>query len=120
MSDNTEKSDQAFRELVRVLEEAVRAGVASIGFEYEGRELIVFYQAGNVGVGAARIPKDLQAGVIEELVNRAGLERRAKGKMSVNLMGKECEVVVEEYDSFGESAFNLTIKERKKKKKSAG
>ena len=37
------------------------------------------------------------------------------GKMQVKLLDKDYEVVVEEYDSFGESAFNLTLKEFGKK-----
>jgi hypothetical protein len=112
MPDNT---DQAFQELVRVLEEAVRAGVNSIGLEYKGRELMVFHQAGPLGLGASRIPQELQQVVIAELVKRAGLSRKSRGKMQVNLLGKEYEAVVEEYDSFGESAYNLTLKERKRK-----
>jgi len=114
MSDNTENSDQAFRELVRVLEGAVQAGVTSIGLEYKGRELMVFHQAGMVGLGAARIPQELQEAVIEEIVNRAGLSRKSKGKMQVRLLGKGYEAIVEEYDSFGESAFTIALKERKK------
>ena len=39
MPENTDI--EAFRELVRVLEEAARAGVSTIGLEYKGRELIV-------------------------------------------------------------------------------
>lgn len=115
MPDNTDNSARAFLELVRVLEEAVRAGVSSIGLEYKGRELIVFHQSGPLGLGAARIAEDLQQAVIEELVKRAGLSRNARGRMQVTLLGKDYEAVVEEYDSFGESAFNLTLKERKKK-----
>jgi hypothetical protein len=115
MSDNADNSDAAFQELVRMLEEALRVGVTSISLEYKGRELMVFYQAGIVGLGASRIPENLRTGVIEELVKRAGLARKSKGKMPVTLLGKDCEVVVEEFDSFGESAFNLTIRERKKK-----
>lgn len=115
MSDNTENPDQAFLELVRVLEGAVQAGVTSIGLEYQGRELMVFYQAGMVGLGAASIPQELQDAVIEEIVNRAGLSRKSKGKMQVSLLGKDYEAVVEEYDSFGESAFTVTLKELKKK-----
>ncbi len=110
MSDNA-----AFHELVRVLEQVVQAGVTSIGLEWKGRELMVFHQAGPVGLGAARIAEELQQAVIEELVERAGLGRKAKGKMQVTLLDREFEVVVEEYDSFGESAFNLTLKERRKK-----
>jgi hypothetical protein len=115
MPDNTDNSDTAFRELVRVLEEAVRAGVTSIGLEYQGRDLIVFHQAGIVGFGAARISEDLQQSVIEELVKRAGLSRKSKGNFQVQLLGKDYEVTVKEYDSFGESAFTITLKELKKK-----
>ncbi len=110
MSDNA-----AFQELIRVLEQAVQAGVTSIGFEYKGRELMVFHQAGPLGLGAGRIAEDLKQAVIEALVERAGLARKSKGKMQVTLLGKEFEIAVEEYDSFGESAFNLTIREPKKK-----
>lgn len=105
----------AYNELIRVLEQAVQAGVDSIGLEYKGRELMVFYQRGPLGLGAGRIADNLKQAVIEELVKRAGLSRKSKGKMQVTLAGKEFEVVVEEYDSFGESAFNLSLKERKKK-----
>jgi hypothetical protein len=114
VSEDSEKSEAAFRELVRVLEEAVRAGVSSIGLEYKGRELLVFYQAGPLGLGATRIGEDLQQTVIEELIERTGLSRKPKGKMQVSLLGKDYEAVVEEYDSFGESAFTITLKERKK------
>jgi hypothetical protein len=53
MPDNTDNSARAFQELVRVLDEAVRAGVNSIGLQYKGRELIVFHQTGPLGVRAA-------------------------------------------------------------------
>ena len=115
MPNNTDNSNKAFQELVRVLEEAVRAGVNSLGLEYKGRELMVFHQTGHLGLGAARISEGLQQAVVEELVKRAGLSRKSRGKMQVSLLGKDYEVVVEEYDSFGESAYNLTLKERKKK-----
>ena len=54
MPDRTDNSARAFQEIVRVLEEAVRAGVNSIGLEYKGQELMVFYQAGPLGLGAGR------------------------------------------------------------------
>ena len=115
MQKDTDNLAKAFQELVRIMEGAVQAGVASIGLEYKGRELMVFHQAGMLGLGAARIPQELQQDVIEELVKRAGLSRKSRGKMQVSLLGKEYEAVVEEYDSFGESAFTITLKERKKK-----
>jgi hypothetical protein len=116
VSEDSEKSEAAFQELVRVLEEAVRAGVSFIGLEYKGRELVVFHQAGPLGLGATRIGEDLQQAVIEELVKRAGLSRKPKGKMQVSLLGKDYEAAVEEHDSFGEPAFTITLKGRKKKR----
>jgi hypothetical protein len=113
--EDTDNSNKAFLELVRVLEEAVRAGADSLGMEYEGRDLIVYYNFGNTGLGAARIPKELQQKVIEEIVKKTGLSRKSKGKMQVQLLGKDYEAAVAEYDSFGESAFTITLKERKKK-----
>ncbi len=101
-----------YQELLRVLKEAVRKGVYSIGLEYEGRELMVYYQVGSASLGSARIPNEMQRPVIDELVERAGLDRKSKGKLQVTLLGKNFEVVVEEYDSFGESAFNLTLREK--------
>lgn len=108
-------TEPAFRELIRVLEGAVQAGVDSIGPEYKGRELMVFHCAGPMGIGATRIAQELQQAVIEEIVKRAGLARKSKGKMPVKLLGKDYDVSVEEYDSFGESAFTLTLKERRNK-----
>ena len=104
-------TNKAFQEIIRVLEAAVEAGVNSVGLEYKGAELMVFYQRGQVGFGAGSIPEHLQQAVIDEIVQRAGLKRKSRGKMSVALHGSEYEVIVEEYDSFGESAFNLTLSE---------
>lgn len=115
MPDTSDNSTRAFQELVRVLEEAARAGVNSIGLEYKDRDLMVFYQAGPLGIGAGHIPRDLKQDVIAELVKRAGLSRKRRGKMQVCLLGKDYEAVVERYESFGEWAYDVTLKERKKK-----
>jgi len=115
MRNQTEDSNRAFRELVRVLEEAVRAGANAIELEYEDRELIVYHHFGKTGVGASQIPDELQEAVIGELVKRAGLSRKSKGKMQVSLLGKDYEAVVKQHDSFGDPVFNLTLKEQSRK-----
>jgi hypothetical protein len=74
-----------------------------------------FIGIGRRDVQQAAVNLFLQQAVIEELVKRAGLSWKSRGKMQVSLLDKEYEAVVEEYDSFGESAYNLTLKERKKK-----
>ena len=89
--------------------------MASVGLEYKGRDLIVFHNVGNVDLGASHISQELQQAVIEELVKRAGLSRKSRGKMQVSLLGKDYKAVVEEYDSFGESAFTVSLRERKKR-----
>jgi hypothetical protein len=115
MQKDTDKSDKAFLELVRILEEAVQTGADSVGLEYEDRNWIVYHNFGNTGLGAARIAKELQWEVIGEINKRAGLSRKARGKMQVRLLGKDYEVAVDQHESFGESVFNLTLKEKKKK-----
>jgi hypothetical protein len=105
----------AFAELIRVLEQAVQAGVTSLCLEYEDRELIVYYRSGSLGVGADRIADDLKAAVIEEIVNRARLGRKSKGKMPVEFQKRQFDVLVEQHESFGEPVFDLTMTERRSK-----
>src|SRR5271168_1171387 len=112
---DTDKSDQAFRELIRVLEDAIRAGADSVGMEYEDRNWIVYHNFGNTGLGAARIAKELQWDVINQIYDRAGLSRKARGRMQVSLLGKNYEVAVKTHESFGESVYHLTLKERQEK-----
>jgi len=98
-----------------VLEGAVQAGADSLGLEYQDRDLIVYYNFGNTGLGAARITKGLQQPVIRELIQQAGLSLKRKGTMQVKLFGEAYDVQVEEHEYFGESSFNLTLKENRKK-----
>lgn len=114
---DTNKSDQAFRELIRVLEDAIQAGADSVGMEYEDRNWIVYHNFGNTGLGAARIAKELQWDVINQIYDRAGLSRKARGKMQVSLLGKDHEVAVKTHESFGEAVYHLTLKERQEKGK---
>jgi len=109
-------SEAAFQELVRVLEEAVQAGADSVGLEWEDPGLMVYLNFGDTGLGAVSIPRDLQGPVLEELVEKANLTRKPKGQFSLSLLGDEYEIAVEEYDSFGESAFTLTLKKAKNAK----
>ena len=115
MPEKTDNSDKAFRELIRVLEDAIQAGADSVGLEYEDRNWIVYHNFGNTGLGAARIAKELQWDVINEIHKRAGLSRKARGKMQISLLGKDYEVAVKTHESFGESVYHLTLKERQEK-----
>lgn len=108
--DDADKSAKAFRELIQILEEAVRAGADSVELEWEDRDLVVYQFHGDTGLGTTPIPEELESAVLGELVKRAGLDRKSKGKMRLTLLGQEYDVLVKEHESFGESAFNLTLK----------
>ena len=84
----------------------------SVGLEWKGEDLLVFHESGGMGYGATRITKQVQLDVIAEIVKRAQLGRKHKGNMRLRLLGQEYSVAVEEYDSFGESAFTLKLKKR--------
>jgi hypothetical protein len=109
MSRSDDKSERAFHELVRVLEEAAQAGADSLELEWEGRDLMAFQCLGHAAVGTAPFSRDLQSAVLEEVVQRAGLRRKSKGRMLLTLNEEEYEVLVKQYESFGESAFILKL-----------
>ena len=109
--EDDDKSALAFKELIRVLEAAAWAGVDSVGLEWKGDDLLIFHENGSVG----KIVKPLQLEIIAEIMKRAQIGRKHKGNMRLLLLGNEYSVAVEEYDSFGESAYTLTLKKRGKK-----
>ena len=110
-----DESAMAIRELIRVMEAAASIGVESVGLEWRGSDLLVFHDGGTDGYVATKIAKPLQLEVIAEIVKRAHIGRRHKGSMPLRLLGQEYSVTVEEYDSFGESAYTLRLKKRGKK-----
>lgn len=110
--EDDDKSAMAIKELIRVLEAAAWAGVESVGLEWKSDDLLIFHENGSVG----KIAKPLQLEVIAEIVKRAQIGRKHKGNMRLCLLGQECSVAVEEYDSFGESAYTLNLKKRGKKR----
>lgn len=117
MSDSVNKSEQAFRELVRVLEAAVRAGANSVGLEREGGNLMVVHDFGSRGQAEGSIPKELEQAVVEEIVSRADLAGKPRGEIHVSLLGTEYKVVVDERESLDESAFNLLLKQKTRSRK---
>ena len=117
MSDKSEKSERAFQHIVRVLEEAVRAGANSVGLEREGGELMVVQYSKASGLALGPIPEELEQALVDEIIDRAGLAHTARGEIQINLAGKDYRVVVDERDDFGESAFNLLLKKSTRRRK---
>ena len=107
------RSSRAYQELVRLLEAAVEIGAECVELEYKDADLEVFYLLGDGGIGGTPVPRDLQQAVVDEICDQAGLARRVKGKMHLEILGEEYNVTAEEYMSFGESAFRLRLKKRR-------
>ena len=114
MSDQDEKSVAAFQYLVRILEEAIRAGADSVGLERESRGLSVVKYTGNSGLADGPVPKELEEALVGEIIDRSGLADSGRGEIHLNLAGKDYRVIVDERNSFGESAFSLLLKKARK------
>jgi hypothetical protein len=117
MPRDADNSAKALRELIRVLEETVKAGADCLELEWEDRDLVAYQYLGHTGIGAVAIPQDLQEAVVKEIVRRAKLSRTPTGTMLLTLLGNEYDVFVKQYDSFGEAAFTLRLNKARKKTK---
>ncbi len=109
MHTNGAGKGQALQKLQQILQEAVNGGADSIELEYVEDGLEVSYLFGGTGLGAVLSDRVLASEIIELIVDRAKLEYKSRGVMSWLLFGKQHYITVEEYDSFGESAFRLIL-----------
>ena len=98
-----------------LFETAVQYGADAIELEYAPEGLEATFMRGDVGIG--NVIKDDEAieRIIGELVAQARLEHKSRGIFKWIHKQKEYEVRVEEYESFGESAFRLVLKKSKRR-----
>jgi hypothetical protein len=111
-----DQRDEALQKLQQMLEEAVDAGADSIELEYVAEGLEVMYVLGSTSSGDVIGDRVLASGIIRLIIDRAKLARRSRGVMNWTLLGKQYNIMVEEYDSFGESAFRLTLGKPRQKR----
>jgi hypothetical protein len=109
MNPRKARSEGAANYLNDLLCRAVEAGADTLELERVPGGLEITWLAGGSCVGIVLQDAELEAELIGLIVRNAGLERRAKGKMQWNIQGKDREITVEEYDSFGESCFRLKL-----------
>ena len=64
---------------------------------------------GPTGVGDVLVNRELEGKVIGLIVERAHLQKSSRGLMGMTLLGEPHTIPVEEYQSFGESAFRLKL-----------
>jgi hypothetical protein len=115
-TDDTRK-DKASERLQQILEQAVDGGADSIQLEYVEDGLEVCYMFGSTGIGDVLSDHTLASEIIGLIVDRAKLGDKSRGVMTWTLFGKRHSIVVEEYDSFGESAFRLKLGNPRQKRR---
>jgi hypothetical protein len=98
----------AIKKMQEIVEQAVdmNADTVTIEFAKEGG-LEVLFGAGNMSVGSILVDRTLEAAVMTLIHQRAGLEKRPRGMMCWELQGQDLKIRVDEYDSFGETAYTL-------------
>ena len=96
--------------LQQIIDRAVDNGATSVTIEYaqEGG-LEVCFMYGNTGEGGIPVDSDMEGQVMDLIVQQAGLDKKSSGVLHCTTHGKEIDIQVEEYDSFGETAFTLTL-----------
>ena len=120
--DDSEKTrTKALQALRTVLENAAKAGADTVELEYGGdNRLDVSYMFGDTGAGGTLITRELEWKVIQIIVEKARLKNRCCGTMEMELLGERRSILVHEYESFGESAFRLILRPRRKSKQYRG
>ena len=100
----------ASAKIQEILARAINAGADAVTIEFakEGG-LEVFFVFGNTGVGDNLVERSLEAEVMTLIYEQAGLEEKSCGVLQWECHGQNLEINVEEYDSFGETAYKLTF-----------
>jgi len=109
MHTDDDNKEKALQKLQQMLEEAVSAGADSIELEYVAEGLEVMYVFGSTAIGDVIDDRVLASGIIGLIVDQAKLARKSRGVMNWTFFGRQYNITVEEYDSFGESAFRLRL-----------
>jgi hypothetical protein len=81
----------------------------------EGLE--VCYESGHLGIGEILDDLEMEAELVGAIVDLADLERRSRGTIRIEALGATRTIAVQEYDSFGESAFRLTLRQSRRQRK---
>ena len=101
-------------EIIRsILEDAINAKAEMVEFEYADDGLEVCFIVCNIGLGGTLISHEMETKVIATIIELAKLHGKARGKIQIELLVKPLIIIVEEYQSFGESAFRMKLEKTK-------
>lgn len=101
--------------LQSIIETAITEGAEAIELEYVSAGLEVTYVSGNLGIGEVIADRASVKRIMGELIAQAQLEHKSRGMLKWAYGGRSYHIRVEEYESFGESAFRLILKKPKRR-----
>ncbi len=106
----------AIEKMQEILDQAIDAGADAVTIEFakEGG-LEVLFVFGNTGIGDIFVEQSLEAEVMTLIYEQSGLEDKSYGVLHWKCHGKSLEFNVEEYESFGETAYKLKFPNKKSK-----
>jgi len=104
------------RALQDILERALAVAADSVLLEWESEGLEVCWRVGNVGMGTVVSTKTGNQ-VTGYIVRAAGLNRRNRGVLTVEVGGGIRRISVESYEHFGEWAYRLSLVPAKKRQR---
>lgn len=90
-----------------LIETAIQRGADTIELEYVPEGLEVSYFRGSTGIGEIIDDRESVTVIINDLISRAKLEHKYRGRFKIAHQEREYELWAEQYESFGESAFRL-------------
>ena len=98
----------ALSKLQEIIDEATGTNTDSVEIEYakEGG-LEVIFMSGNIGFGGILVNRELESAVMTLIHEKSGMKNTASGMLQWGSHGKNLEILVEEYENFGETAFRL-------------
>lgn len=98
----------AIQKLQQIVDQAThsKADAVTIEFAKEGG-LEVLFEFGSTGIGTIFVDRKHEAAVMTLIYERSGLEESPYGLLHWESQGKNLEIKVEEYESFGETALKL-------------
>lgn len=97
------------KELDDILADFLDPNADRVTLEWTSGGIEVTTYCGPVGFGSV-LPDPVAGSVVEELVTRAKLERKASGALEALIRGRQMKLIAREYDHFGEKAFEIRIR----------
>lgn len=100
----------ALSKLQEIIDEATGTKTDSVEIEYakEG-SLEVTFMSGNIGFAGILVNRELESAIMTLIHERSGMKNTASGMLHWGSRGKNLEILVEEYENFGETAYKLTF-----------